>query len=370
LNRLLHSESGVALILTVSIVAVLLAAGLQLSRYVGDRAMITGRDKDRFEARELAFSGIELARLVLADDAAKNTTDSVQEIWADPEKLESLMEQAGMKNDQIKLKITDELSKIQVNALLSEFPGNRINPDLARILHNFLMLRFSGDINAGQEKATGIVNSLKDWLDSKDDQAVTGLSGAESEYYLGLERPYKCADGPLNHISELVSVKGLAKDLLVSPEFDETEPGNEREKSEPGDVFTVFGLADRATGKGGYRYTGKININTAGVDVLKALLPEGMDYLAEDLVTYRGRKGEEDQEFIHHLKKGWYQNVIQLSAEEMQRFRRTITYSSHIYKVECTAAVNRTDITLTAFMKREKYNKSGKWVSRMIRLEE
>ncbi len=48
-----------------------------------------------------------------------------------------------------------------------------------------------------------IINSLKDWLDSGDDDAITGLSGAESDYYEGLEPPYSCKNGPMDNLGEV-----------------------------------------------------------------------------------------------------------------------------------------------------------------------
>ncbi|RLC21081.1 MAG: general secretion pathway protein GspK [Deltaproteobacteria bacterium] len=370
MNNILQSEKGAALVVTLAIVGILIAAALQLGKYTGDSVMGTLKGKDMFQAEQLALSGIELAKLILSEDAAENESDSVQEAWADPDKLSQAVSQLGLEQDVLTIKITDELSKIQVNALILEFPGNQLNPDQFRIWENLLRLRFSDDKAVDERDPAEIINSMKDWLDSEDDDAISGISGAESDYYLDLDPPYTCTNGPFNHIDELFSVKGISKDLLKNENPDDPDEIDEEVVAvEIGDIFTVYGLGSEKTENGGYRYPGKVNINTADVEVLAALLPEGMEDLAYDLVDYRGQKSEEGDVFVYPLDKGWYKQVIELSEKEQKRFDRVITYSSNIFKVDCTAQENDASVTLVAFLKREKHKESGKWMCRTIQME-
>ena len=248
-----------------------------------------------------------------------------------------------------------------------EFPGNRLNSGQSRIWENFLRLRFSDDKAMDKRDPAQIINSVKDWLDSMDDDAISGISGTESDYYLGLDPPYVCANGPFNYIYELLNVKGISKNLLKNEILDVSD--GQIEEIELSDVFTVYGLDPEKAGNGGYRYTGRVNINTAGVDVLAALLPEGMDYFAGDLVDFREQRSEGGDVFINPLDKGWYKKVIELSEKEQKRLDRLITYSSDIFKVECTAKKNDASVTFVAFLKREKHKKSGKWICRTIQME-
>jgi len=367
LNKILNNETGVALVVTLAIVAILVAAGLQLGKFTGDSVMATLVEKDRFQAEQLALSGLELAKLILADDASKSTIDSVQEAWADADKLSQAVSQLELENDTLTIKITDELSRIQVNALILGYPGNKLNPDQIRIWENFLRLRFSEDKAIDERDPAEIINSIKDWLDSEDDDAISGISGAESDYYQDLDPPYVCTNGPFNHIEELLNVKGISKDLLKNENFDETD--EQIEEIELSDVLTVYGLDPGKTENGGYRYPGRVNINTAGIEVLAALLPEGMEDLALDLIDFREQKGEEGDIFVNLLDKGWYNKVIELSEEEQKRFDRIITYSSDIFKVECAAQKNDAGVIFVVFLKREKYKESGKWMCRIIHME-
>lgn len=353
--------------MTLAIVAILLTAALQMGKFTGDSVMATQTEKDRFQAEQLALSGINLAMMILAEDAAKDTVDSVQETWADPDKLSQAVNELGLEKETLTIKITDELSKIQVNALMLNFPGNQLNPDQGWIWENLLRLRFSDDKTMDERDPAQIINSVKDWLDSGDDDSVSGISGAESDYYLDLDPPYVCANGPFNHIDEVLNVKGISEDLLKNEMTDKIdEPAEETELS---DMFTVYGLDNGKTENTGYRYTGKVNINTAGVDVLAALLPEGMEDLAHDLADFRGQKSEQEQVFVNPLDNGWYKKVIELSEKEQNRFERAIRYSSDIFKLECNAQKNDTSVILVAYLKREKHKESGKWVCRIIQME-
>ncbi len=371
MNNPLKNDQGVALIVTLAIVTILLATALQLGKFTGDAVEYSIVDDDQFQAYEMAVSGINLAVLILVEDAKKNTIDSVQEAWADPDKLMAAVETLGFERGKLKLEIFDELSKIQVNALIWEFPGNLLHSNQVQIWENFFRLKFSGSREMGRDPVE-IVNSVKDWLDSGDDDAITGISGAESDYYLDLDPAYLCANGPFNHIDELLSVKGISKELL-SADREQQSPDRDLDEGKNAlaltDVFTVYGLDGNKSPKGGYRYPGRININTAGVDVLAALLPEGMEGLASELADFRDQTSQEGTIFINPLDKGWYKKVIDLSEKESYRLDHSIRYESDIFKVHCSAQKNDSAVSLVAIVKREKLKESGKWICRIIQME-
>ena len=97
--------------MTLAIVAILVAAALQLAEFTGDSVMATLVEKDRFQAEQMAMSGINLAIMILVEDAAKNSVDSVQEAWADPDKLSQTVNGLGLEKEMLMIMITDELSK-------------------------------------------------------------------------------------------------------------------------------------------------------------------------------------------------------------------------------------------------------------------
>ncbi|MCP4115267.1 MAG: general secretion pathway protein GspK [Desulfobacteraceae bacterium] len=365
--RVANNKNGMALLICLAIIAVLAAAGLELGKRVRsatDHAIVL---QDSFRAEEMALAGINLAMLLLEEDANANETDSVQETWADPEELGSAIASLGYDTGNMTLSITDELGKIQINALLNEFPGHDFNTDQQQFWERFLALLISADKSEDTRSPVEIINCIKDWLDSKDDDLETGLSGAESAYYQALDPPYACANGPFDILDEIFLVKGVSKDMLTH----EAIEGFEEEENEPlgfSEAFTVFGMDDIVPEKGRYRFPGTININTANETILAALLPSGMEDQAGELAEYRVEKQEETGNFVNTLDKGWYKTVIDLSEKEKKRFDRLIRYSSHIFKAECSATVGKTEKTIIACINRKKDKKTKRWTCETIRL--
>ena len=69
------------------------------------------------------------------------------------------------------------------------------------------------------EKQTGIINSVRDWIDTDNEHR---LNGAENDYYLGLERQYYCKNNEIEVISELLLIKGITLELYNGTD---THPG-------------------------------------------------------------------------------------------------------------------------------------------------
>ncbi len=194
--NLYRNQKGVALIATIAVVAILCVVALEAGRLAKQAASGTIIEKDMFAAREKAMSGIHLAMMLLTLDAADNEVDSIQETWADSEKITEAVTAIGLNPADLSLKIVDEMGKLQLNALLAQFPGNEPNEAQMAVLERFLTLAAPEDKPEEAGSAVEIVNALKDWLDSKDDDAITGLTGAETNYYESLEVPYSCANVP------------------------------------------------------------------------------------------------------------------------------------------------------------------------------
>ena len=110
------------------------------------------------------------------------------------------------------------MGKIQVNALVN-YPDSRQFNEAQRPLWERFLQHFADrkelklDLKDDSEPAA-IINSLKDWLDSGDDDAITGLSGAESSTYEDREPPYPARNGPVQDLDELLLVKGITPELF------------------------------------------------------------------------------------------------------------------------------------------------------------
>ena len=363
---------GMALLVCLAVIAVLSAAGLELGKRVGRSTELTAVLGDRFVVKEMTMAGVHLAMIILEDDANNNETDSVQETWADPLLLEQAVASLGYMTGDITLSIVDELGKIQVNALLSEFPGNAFSFDQKMLWERLLDLLISADKSEDERDPSEIINCLKDWLDSEDDDLETGTSGAESAYYQTLEPPYTCANAPFDTLDELFLVKGLSEGLGASESIPALEDmGLEMDMDMNlmlEQNFTVFGMDDQLVTGNRYRFPGTININTASAMVLMALLPTGMEDQAQELVDFRVQKQEDEGDFVNALDKGWYKTVVDLTEKEKKQFESLIRYSSTIFKVECSAATGTTTGSATAIVLREKDKETNRWMCRIIRL--
>ena len=368
MNNIYRNQKGVALIATIAVVAILCVVALEAGRLAKQAASGTITENDMFLAREMALSGIHLAMVILAMDGADNKIDSIQEPWADPEQIDLAVAAMGLNPADLSLDISDEMGKLQLNALLQQFPGNAPNDAQMVVLERFLTLAAPEEKPEDAGSAVEIVNTLKDWLDAEDNDTITGLTGAESSYYESLDVSYTCTNGPLRHISELFLVKGVVDGFLslsyISQGMDASIPAGAKE------MFTVYGLSkDQDSEENRYTFSGTVNINTASVAVLAALLPEGRDTNAQDLADYRSEKASLGTEYAHILESGWFEDVIALGAEEKKAFEKVITYSSRIFSVDCTAKKNGCQMTLHAVIKREKQDMTGTWSCRILQME-
>jgi hypothetical protein len=143
----------------------------------------------------------------------------------------------------------------------------------------------------------------------------------------------------------MLNIKGFSPDLFsfsghqADPDLvDGTAPITWK------DLFTVYGLFNEPDDGNHYRYPGRININTAGLEVIQALLPLEMAEFAQDMLDYRAQKSEDEKTFLNPLDKGWYRRVIGLSAKEQENFERMIRYDSQIFRVTATVRLNRAHI--------------------------
>ena len=193
-------------------------------------------------------------------------------------------------------------------------------------------------------------------------------------YYESLKIPYKCANREFFDLNELFFVKGISNKLLLKAEtfdtlFIETETREDLKKElQLKDLFTVFGaVRNRAGNDKRYRFSGKININTAPIQVIAAILPFGKQDLAENICDYRQMKPDKDSGYTHDLSiKNWYARVAGLTDKETEKTMKMITYSSDIFSIESHAVLNGRSLVLTRVVERQK-DKTGKWFCKTLR---
>lgn len=174
-------QQGVAIVMVLLIVAIAtsLASYLAMQQNFWQRQVQS--QFERAQARQLGLAGIDWARAVLAEDARGGQVDHEKEIWT--ARLPAIPVESG----EVMGTIEDRQGLFNLNNV----PAN-----VAQFQRLLAILGLSADL----------APALADWLDADVDLRA---GGAEDDYYLALEQPYRAANRALTEIGELSKVKGF-----------------------------------------------------------------------------------------------------------------------------------------------------------------
>ncbi|MBW1982375.1 MAG: type II secretion system minor pseudopilin GspK [Deltaproteobacteria bacterium] len=315
-------QGGAALILALLMITVLVTVVIESLRGVQVEATGARYFQDGFRAEALAKSGVHLAMQMLAIDGADNEVDHLGEPWAEvlqPGMLPRSLAEAGT----LEGKVVDENGKFPVNFLVDD--KGALRPDYQQVFERLLTM---SPMSLDAEKAHAVATALKDWLDK--DEETTETTGAEADYYQTLEKPHGCRNGPIVALDELLLVRGITPELYYGKDG---KPGLK-------DFVTV-------------RSSGRININTAGVQVLQALVPatvapETASEWAQNVVAYRSEPFHYD--FLK--EKDWYRNRMP-GFNDIVLPAALVTTTSDYFSVEMTARVGAGRKSIFAYLERE-----------------
>jgi len=354
LKNILSNNRGIALLITISITTILVAAALEYNRRARFEVLATAATRDRLTLAYMASSGVHTAMALLIKDKSDSSFDSLQEDWANPEKIEEILQEIPFEDGKLSVSITDELGKIQVNALVN-FPESReFNNSQIRLWERLISGIGNEEDLKDDSSPTAIINSVKDWLDSGDDDATTGLSGAESSYYEEQNPSYASRNGPLADLNELLLIKGITPELYYGS------------KDKPGlaQYMTVHGLV---VGEGTtFNWPGRININTADAPVLAALLGVENQDLAQAFYDFRQEMTAEKD--VHDFSNPkWYKNITGFGDVTLDP--GLITVSSDIFRIQSTASINDIQSSAIAVVQRIQNPETNKWVCKILSWE-
>jgi general secretion pathway protein K len=425
--KILKNDRGIALVVTIAVVTLLIAAALELNRKTRSGVMLSAASRDRLTLSYIASSGIHIGMAMLMkdkkDDLLKlnKAVDSVLEDWNDPEAIEEVLADFPFEEGEVTIKISDQLGKIQVNALVDYPKGRNFNPVQQQLWRRFLRPVVSLDEDADLNATEDIVNSLKDWLDLGDDDAITGLNGAESDYYLGLDPPYSCRNGPFTHLGELLMVKDVKQEYFEEIEeaalqnigggsglsnmlqtlgitdypdnIDDLTLEDLGISTQISDFMTVYGMThvdDKSKWVDGrsFKYDGKININTADIPVIatmieKPLISEIIYMAAAAIAEYRAPDPDLPTGITDLSDPNWYKkatdttNITTIIPNapnlDVTINPKLITTQSDFFRIEATASLNELENTIVAVVQREDISKksanTNKWQCRVLSWE-
>jgi general secretion pathway protein K len=322
--KTIRNNRGIALLLTISVTTILVTLALEYNRRARFAVVSTAVTRDRLTLAHMASSGIHAAMALLAKDRAESNIDSFQEDWANSDKINELLKEIPFDDGTLSVTIADEMGRIQINAL-AKFPDSRNFNESQRLLLERYLNYFKDDTEETPEDSQppAIINSLKDWLDSGDD-----------------------AD-----INDLLLVKGITPKLFYGS----------TEKPGIAGFLTVYGMAP-GTGTS-FNFPGKINVNTAELPVLVAMLPSENVDMAQAFFDLR-QEAASDKDAPDLSDATWYKNIAGISGINLDT--NLITTASDIFRIESAAKVNNTGLTVTAVVQRTQNAKTGKWTCKIL----
>jgi general secretion pathway protein K len=352
MTKTIRNNRGIALLLTISVTTILVALALEYNRRARFAVLSTAVARDRLTLSHMASSGIHVAMALLAKDRAESNVDSLQEDWANSDKISELLNEIPFDDGTLSVNIADEMGRIQINALV-KFPDSRSFNESQRLLLERYLNYFKDDTEETPEDSQppAIINSLKDWLDSADDEAITGLSGAESAYYQDLSPSYSARNGPISDINDLLLIKGITPELFYGS----------NDKPGIASFLTVYGM--RPGSGTSFTFPGKINVNTAELPVLVAMLPSENVDMAQAFFDLR-QEAAANKDAPDLSDTTWYKNFAGTGGIDLDA--SLITTASDIFRILSVAQVNNSGLTVTAVVQRTQNPKSGKWTCKIL----
>jgi len=178
------------------------------------------------ESRALAESGLNYSMAVLFAGQGQLAVNTSQSLEVDP------ANSSPLKGSFQIIQVEEESAKLNLNSLLDlDSSGDTLRQVLEKVQST--IPEMTGDVIA----------AIIDWMDEDDDLEE---QGAETEYYMALDPPYRAKNAPVDSIEELLLVRGVTPALLngsgTSPGLKSLFTVNTREVNFESDGTTIVRL--------------------------------------------------------------------------------------------------------------------------------
>lgn len=298
-NRRWRSRRGAILVLVLIVIAVLSLSALTYSELMLTEREAVDLSGRQIQARALAESGIELARVLLSSGPA-----ALEEAGGWYDNAGCFRGVLVLSDDHARRR--GRFTLLTPAAAEDSSQGTRfgLENESAKINLNLLPSIDKANSGAGRQMLMALPNmteeiadAMLDWIDS-DDQARE--SGAEAEYYSTLDRPPQPKNGPLGALEELLSVRGVTPQLLFGTDVNRNGSGGSSESV--AEAVAGATMADGSTDGGWAAYLTlyskesnlnsegqpKIDVNQDDLETLYQQLEEALDKSwATYIVAYR-----------------------------------------------------------------------------------
>lgn len=361
--RNFNSNNGYVLVIVLIVIAVLISVSSEFLIMAQVNTRYLQKFKEQQQAYTLAKAGVNLGKFILEADKkglssgflgmapTDSSIDSYRDVWAiDYPEL-------PFENGTLKLKISDENSKINLSVLANEVVDQ--TPYYVITQTFFLNMGLPVDL----------ADTIIDWVDIDD---APYPYGAESNYYNSLPNPYKSKNAAMDSINELLMIKGITpavfygfssgmvgiEENLVDNNkgLPQITTGSSKDagislKERPVEEIPIGKEKDRAL----YKYfrvygdrqdylseLNKININTASYRVLSALTEKMTDDIVTEIIRRR-----------HTQPFKTVEEISDLIDDESVR-KNILTVKSHIFKISSTVQVGKTAVTIITYYNRDR----------------
>lgn len=303
-------NKGVALVMVLWVLMLLSIIVLEFCYAMRTEVDICANQKDEIKGYFMARAGVERALLetlksvypqskpgeselleyeeVEALEGVAPATERETEVWS----ADGTPHEVPFHDGSFVVRIEDEGGKLNINyasgEMLRQLLSNMELPELSLEEGNIV------DI---------IADSILDWRDEDD---LHHLNGAEDDYYNSLPEPYDCKDGPFDAVEELLLVRGITPEVY-------------RRLS---NHITIYS-------------TGKINVNTASLEVLKTILQD--DILAQAIVDQQKEKELTTQDLVSLVGATTFSQIKDQITLDPQAF----------YTIKSTGQVEGSPVTRT-----------------------
>jgi hypothetical protein len=159
------------------------------------------------ELEWLGRSGVELAKFALANKCPEQKNiDALNQFWAGGTSMCSneipqiSLKDVPLGHGKFSVTIIDMERKWDINMLANPQRPQR------DVLQKALSIVGVTDM----AQASTIEDSILDWCNRN---GMAGASGANGDYYMSLNPPYWCKNGPIDDLSELLMIKGITPEI-------------------------------------------------------------------------------------------------------------------------------------------------------------
>jgi len=204
-----ESERGIVLVIVIIIIAILMILVTDLIYFTQIDSEISMNTRDEVKARYIAKSGVQVAAGAFKATALEELSGMMGSVGGSAGNGDGFwalnVPYFPVGQGSVSISITDERSKINLNALVSS-DSNIVDQQVLTELRE--VFRLAG-VDSG--KSERFLSSLINWIDVPKEGTVNDQdsAGANADFYAGLQPAYRIKDGPLDTVEEIRMIDGM-----------------------------------------------------------------------------------------------------------------------------------------------------------------